>query len=181
MIDRPPHPGPRRSTSSQRKPKHDRTHSDAFATMALIVGSCGSRRCWPRRPGRPSRQDIFAADQVLWEVELGDHQYTVPRVEGDRIYIGVNDTNLDHPAARSTGGGILMCLDRATGQLDLAAADSALHARHDPPFHFDHWKCGICSRPAVDGNRLYVVGPRGDVLCVDRAGTGERKRRPVRR
>ena len=55
------------------------------------------------------------ADQVLWEVELGDHQYTIPRVEGDRIFIGVNDTNLDHPAARSTGGGILMCLDRATG------------------------------------------------------------------
>ncbi len=39
-----------------------------------------------------------------------------------------------------------------------------------PPFHFDHWKCGICSQPAVDSHRLFVVGPRGDVLCIDPAG-----------
>ena len=40
----------------------------------------------------------------------------------------------------------------------------------NPPFHFDQWTCGICSSPAVDGNRLYVVAPRGDVLCLDREG-----------
>ena len=52
----------------------------------------------------------------MWELELGDHQYTVPRVDNDRLYIGVNDSGLDHPAAKSTGGGILMCLDLPTGR-----------------------------------------------------------------
>ncbi|MFA7006932.1 MAG: PQQ-binding-like beta-propeller repeat protein, partial [Verrucomicrobiia bacterium] len=37
-----------------------------------------------------------------------------------------------------------------------------------PPFHFDQWRCGICSRPVVDGEWVFVVGNRGEVLCVDR-------------
>ncbi|MHB0959550.1 MAG: PQQ-binding-like beta-propeller repeat protein [Pirellulaceae bacterium] len=137
---------------------------------ALIVGTWVSGAL-PAAPPRSSlAPGIFDAEQVLWEVELGDHQYTVPRVEGDQIFIGVNDTNLDHPAARSTGGGILMCLDRHNGTRLWQLPIPRYMPGTTPPFHFDHWKCGICSRPAVEDNRLFVVGSRGDVLCIDRDG-----------
>ncbi len=113
---------------------------------------------------------VFAAEQLIWEIELGDHQYTVPRVDHDQLFIGVNDQSLEHAAAKSTGGGILMCLDPQTGrriwQLPIPRYMDGTKA----PFHFNHWKCGVCSRPAVDGDRLYIVGPRGDVLCLDRHG-----------
>ena len=115
-------------------------------------------------------QDVFAKSAVLWKIQLGDHQYTVPRVDRDRLLIGVNDTNIDHPAAKSTGGGILMCLDRASGQRIWQLPIPRYMPGIEPPFHFDQWTCGICSSPAVDGNRLYVVSPRGDVLCIDREG-----------
>lgn len=115
-------------------------------------------------------EDVFAGSEVLWKLSLGDHQYTVPRVDGDRIFIGVNDTNIQHPAVSSTGGGILMCLDRAHGtplwQLPIPRYMPGIQ----PPYHFDQWTCGICSSPAVDGDRLYVVSPRGDILCLDREG-----------
>ena len=66
-----------------------------------------------------------------------------------------------------------ICLDRATGQRIWQLPIPRYMAGTIPPFHFDHWKCGICSRPAIDGPYLYVVGPRGDVLCVDRAGQAD--------
>jgi hypothetical protein len=115
-------------------------------------------------------QDVFASRELLWTTKLGDHQYTIPRVDADRIFIGVNDANIDHPAVKSTGGGILMCLDRASGAPIWQLPIPRYMNGTNPPFHFDHWTCGICSRPAIDGNRLFVVGPRGDVLCIDRDG-----------
>lgn len=113
---------------------------------------------------------IFKAEQLLWEIELGSHQYTVPRVDGERLYIGVNDTRLEHPVLRNTGGGIMMCLERATGKMIWQLPIPRLMEGNIPPFHFNHWKCGVCSRPAIDGERLYIVGPRGDVLCLDKNG-----------
>lgn len=116
---------------------------------------------------------VFSADQLAWDLELGLHQYTVPRVDEGMLFIGVDDSGLEHPAVRSTGGGILMCLDRETGKRIWQLPIPRYMRGTKPPFHFNHWKCGVCSQPALDGQRLYVVGPRGDVLCVDRGGQAD--------
>ncbi len=118
-------------------------------------------------------QDVFANGEVLWQIPLGDHQYTVPRVDGDRLLVGTNDTHIDHPAVQSTGGGILMCLERASGRMIWQLPIPRYMPGVIPPYHFDQWSCGICSSPAVDGKRLYVVSPRGEVLCVDRDGQAD--------
>ncbi len=117
--------------------------------------------------------DIFQQEQLLWELELGSHQYTVPRVDGERLYVGVNDTRLDHPVLRNTGGGILMCLERATGDTIWQMPIPRFFEGNTPPMHFNHWKCGVCSSPAIDGDRLYTVGLRGDVLCLDKNGQAD--------
>jgi outer membrane protein assembly factor BamB len=121
-------------------------------------------------PGRSALPDAFRAEQLLWEIELGSHQYTIPRVDRGRVFVGINDLQLQHPAVASSGGGILLCLDEATGERIWQLPIPRYLAGATPPYHFNHWKCGVCSRPAIDGNRLYIVGPRGDVLCLDRAG-----------
>jgi outer membrane protein assembly factor BamB len=124
-------------------------------------------------PGQSALPEPFTADQLLWELELGSHQYTVPRVEGGQVFLGVNDLEIDHPAVESTGGGILMCRDAATGTLIWQLPIPRYVAGNTPPSHFGHWKCGVCSQPAIDGDRLFLVGPRGDVLCVDRNGQAD--------
>ncbi|MHB8973235.1 MAG: hypothetical protein ACYC3X_26715 [Pirellulaceae bacterium] len=105
------------------------------AATTWIVCSWGCGELLGASPRSSVAPGIFSADQVLWEVELGDHQYTIPRVAGDRLYVGVNDTNLDHPAARSTGGGILMCLDRATGSRIWQLPIPRYMPGTTPPFH----------------------------------------------
>ena len=117
--------------------------------------------------------DAFEAEDLLWEIRLGTHQYTVPRIDGGRIFIGINDMELKHPAAKRTGGGILMVLDQTTGKMIWQLPIPRYMKGTQAPYHFNHWKCGVCSTPALDDKRLYIVGPRGDVLCLDREGQGD--------
>jgi len=136
-----------------------------FCLVLIAAGSvCGAGS------GGSALPAVFAPEQLLWEIELGSHQYTVPQIDRGRMFLGINDRNLAHPAVKRSDGGILMCIDQATGamiwQLPIPRYMDGVKA----PYHFNKWKCGVCSRPAIEGDRLYIVGPRGDVLCVDREG-----------
>jgi outer membrane protein assembly factor BamB len=97
----------------------------------------------------------------------------VPRIDRGQVFIGVNDLAIDHPAIESSGGGILMCREATSGKLVWQLPIPRNVAGNTPPSHFGHWKCGVCSQPAIDGDRLFLVGPRGDVLCVDRNGQAD--------
>ena len=130
--------------------------------LACICLSCGISQ--GRLPA------AFDPNALQWEVRLGTHQYTVPRIDAGQIFIGVNDMGLKHPVLKKTGGGIMMCLDPANGDMVWQLPIPRYMAGAIAPFHFNHWKCGVCSMPALEGKRLYIVGPRGDVLCVDRYG-----------
>ena len=122
--------------------------------------------------GRDLPADLAQAE-VLWEKRLGTHQYTIPTVEGERLYIGVNDLGLEHPAVKRTKGGILMCLDRTTGDMIWQLPIPRLVEGNTPPFHFGQWQSGLCSSPVIDGKVLYIVSPRGEVLCVDQQGQAD--------
>ncbi len=122
----------------------------------------------------------FDPNALLWEIRLGTHQYTVPRVDAGQVFIGINDMGLQHPVLKKTGGGIMMCLDRTTGDMLWQLPIPRYMEGAIAPFHFNHWKCGVCSTPALEGKYLYIVGPRGDVLCLDRFGQADGNDGPFR-
>ncbi len=139
------------------------------ATTAVIIltiaGSIASAA-----PARSALPEVFQPEQLLWEIELGLHQYTVPQIDRGRMYLGINDRNIEHPVVKRTDGGILMCIEQATGEMIWQLPIPRFMDGVKPPYHFNKWRCGVCSRPAIEGDRLYIVGPRGDILCVDRNG-----------
>jgi len=106
----------------------------------------------------------------LWELTLGSHTYSIPTIDRGRIYIGSNDAGVRRTGYKPTGGGVLMCVDQATGRLIWQLPSPRYFAGVKPPYHFDQWNCGICSGPVVDGDRVYVIGSRGEILCLDREG-----------
>lgn len=108
--------------------------------------------------------------EVLWELRLGSHQYSIPTIDRGRIYIGANDDGMERPGYKPSKGGALLCVDQATGKLIWRLFSPRYLEGVKPPLHFDQWGCGICSGPVVDGERVYVVGNRGDILCLDREG-----------
>lgn len=104
----------------------------------------------------------------LWELKLGIHQYSIPRIDRGRIYLTADDSAVRQVGYQPTGGGVLMCVEQATGKLLWELPSPRYMEGVKPPFHFDQWKCGICSHPVVDGEQVFVVGNRGEVLCADR-------------
>ena len=111
--------------------------------------------------------------QTVWELKIGSHQYSIPTVDGGQIFIGTNDYAFEHPAAPNTDGGLLTCLDQGSGAIVWQLSMPRNMGGAVAPFHFGHWKCGLCSSPVIDDGRIYVVGSRGDVLCVDRNGQAD--------
>jgi outer membrane protein assembly factor BamB len=109
-------------------------------------------------------------EDLLWSIELGTHQYSVPIIKDGRIYLGLNDQGLEHETLKKTGGGIEMCIDQKTGDMLWQMVIPRYMEGTKAPFHFNQWRCGVCSMPAIEGKRMYIVGSRGDVLCLDREG-----------
>lgn len=107
------------------------------------------------------------------ELRLGTHQYSIPTVDRGRVYLGVNDHGVRREGYRPSGGGAVLCVDAATFEVVWQLPIPRNMEGVRPPYYFDQWRCGVCSGPVVAGERVYVVGNRGDVLCLDRKGQAD--------
>ena len=143
-----------------------RTPLSVVLVPLVLAGSLSSAREAPQS----ALPDAFRAEDLLWAIDLGAHQYTIPIVDDGQLFIGVNDANLKHSTLRRSGGGMLMRLEPKTGEMVWQMVIPRYEEGNIRPSHFNIWRCGVCSRPAIEGKRLYIVGPRGDVLCLDRNG-----------
>jgi outer membrane protein assembly factor BamB len=123
-------------------------------------------------PARNLPAEVTASN-LLWEVRLGTHQYSIPTIDRDKIILGINDMGVQRDGYQPSGGGAVVCLDLKTGKTDWTLPVPRVADGTTAPNYFDHWKCGICSGPVVYGDRIYLVGNRGDVLCLDRKGQSD--------
>jgi len=62
-----------------------------------------------------------------------------------------------------------MCLEEATGKLLWQLPIPRMKTK-DSNFNFDQLNLGVCSSPTVDGDRVYLVTNRCEVLCLDVQG-----------
>ncbi len=114
----------------------------------------------------PSRLDTEPA----WVYRMGTHQYAIPTVDGDKIFVGTNDGGCRREGYKSNGGSILSCLDKKSGEVVWTFQSPRNFVGNKHPYYFNKWRSGFISGPVVVGNRIYIVGSRGDVLCLDRDG-----------
>ena len=113
----------------------------------------------------PATWDVATGEGVLWSAELGTVTYGGPTVAGDLIVVGTNNERPRDPAV-SGDRGVLMAFDRRDGSFRWQIAHEKLEAgeANDWPLQ------GVCSTPSFDGERLYYVSNRGELLAVDLAG-----------
>jgi len=127
-------------------------------------------------PGKKGSQgqgiDPQTTRNVRWTARLGSQTYGNTTIAGGRVFIGTNDDDLGDPRYESTRGGLLKCFDELSGRLLWQ-----LVMPRRPPSHkgmlYDHLDLGVCSSPTVDGDRVYVVSSRGEVLCLDVHGMAD--------
>ena len=130
---------------------------------------------WGGTPGRnqvnpferriPTAWDPASGKNIKWKTGLGSRSYGNPVVAGGRIFVGTNNEGLKNP--KVTGDkGILMCLRESDG----AFLWQAIHDKL-PAGRVNDWpEEGICSSPCVEGNRVYYVSNRCELVCADVEG-----------
>lgn len=115
----------------------------------------------------PLEWDIRSGENVIWSVKLGSETYGNPVVANGKVYVGTNNgAGYLKRYPSSTDLGVLLCFDEATGDFLWQHSSEKLPTGrvHDWPDQ------GICSAPLIDGDRLWFVSSRGEVICLDTEG-----------
>lgn len=151
-----------------------RTQIAFLLTAALLrAGEPGSGD-WPMWGGTPDRNmtrnmtglpkswDMTKGTNVAWVAALGSQTYGNPTVAGGKIFVGTNNEGMRD---KTLGGdrGVLMAFDEKTGEFLWQHATEKLAAGrvNDWPFQ------GVASSPLIEGDRLYYVNNRAELLCLD--------------
>ncbi len=113
----------------------------------------------------PSTFDPEAGTNIKWKIPLGTEAHSSPVVSGGRVYIGTNNANPRDPKHQGDRG-VLMCLDEESGQLQW----QLIVPKRDEDPYFDWPRSGISSPATVEGDRVYIVTNRGEVVCLDAHG-----------
>jgi outer membrane protein assembly factor BamB len=116
--------------------------------------------------------DLKTARNVRWVARLGSETYSSPVVAGGKLFIGTNDFDLDDPRFQNSGGGQVLAMDVANGRLLWRLAVPKLESKQKSS-QFDEMGLGVCSTPTVEGNRVYLVTNRCEVLSLDVNGQAD--------
>lgn len=168
-----------------------RTLAGSLALSCLLIaGSAAPGADWPQWGGRPDKNMVSAetglpesfvpgekdpqgsgilmqtTQNVRWAARTGGMTCSTPAVAGGKVFLGTMRDDL----------GLLLCLDEATGK---PLWQWVAPVRDDVPQTIDGRRCefarfprqlGVCSSPAVDGDRLYFVSQRLEVICLTTRG-----------
>ena len=145
----------------------------------LLVASDPGSGDWPMWGGTPDRNmsspmpgipvswDLKTKKNVKWMAELGSQSYGNPVVAGGQVYVGTNNELVRNPKEPGDRG-VLMCFRESDGKFLWQHSNEKLAAGRalDWPFQ------GVCSSPLVEGDRLYYVTNRCELVCLDTKGDG---------
>ena len=103
--------------------------------------------------------DMKTTKNAKWVAKLGSQAYGNATVAGGRV-AGTNNESPRDPGKKGDRG-VVMCLDEKTGDL-LQLVIPKLGAGKVSDWEY----IGVCSSPAVYGDRAYVVTNRCEVVCL---------------
>src|SRR5271163_1617675 len=149
------------------------------AVVACLIASDPGIGDWPMWGGTADRNmissqhvltswDVKTGKNVKWVAQLGSQTYGNPVVAGGQVYAGTNNELVRDP---KEGGdrGVLMCFRESDGAFLWQHTNIKLASgrANDWPFQ------GVCSSPMVEGDNVYYVSNRCEVVCLAAHGDGK--------
>jgi outer membrane protein assembly factor BamB len=102
---------------------------------------------------------------IKWWVPLGSKAYGGPIISGGKIFVGTNNNKPRNKAIHGDKG-VVMCFRESDGKFLWQSVHDKL-----PAGRVNDWPDeGICSSPVVEGDRLWYVSNRCEVVCASTEG-----------
>ncbi|HUG91376.1 MAG TPA: PQQ-binding-like beta-propeller repeat protein [Planctomycetaceae bacterium] len=128
---------------------------------------------WPKRNNTPhgvnipTEWDVETGHNIKWKAALGSQTYGNPTVANGKVYVGTNNgAGWVKRFPPDVDLGCLVCFDEKTGKFLWQHSSRKL-----PQGRVVDWPLqGICCAPYIDGDRLWYVTSRGEVVCLDTEG-----------
>jgi outer membrane protein assembly factor BamB len=139
----------------------------------MFGGSPSRNMVNPHVKGLPTKWSVDEGDvqNVLWSADLGSKAYGGPVISGGKVFVGTNNQKPRDPKWRDKKGrpidlGVLMAFEEKGGKFLWQVVYPKLAAGR-----VNDWpKEGICSTPVIEGDKLYYVSNRCEVVCTDFSG-----------
>jgi outer membrane protein assembly factor BamB len=112
------------------------------------------------------------AKNIKWVAQLGSQSYGNPVVANGQVYVGTNNGAghlKRYPASIDLG--VMLCFDEKDGKFLWQHSNEKLPTGrvHDWPLQ------GVCAAPLIEGERVWYVTNRGEVVCLDAKGFYDNK------
>jgi outer membrane protein assembly factor BamB len=125
--------------------------------------------------GLPDTFDPQTGKNVKWSAAPGTECYSTPVVAGGKVLIGTNNNQPRDPRHEGDRG-VLMCFHEADGSF----AWQLVVPKLEGDIYLDWPKAGMCSPATVEGDRVYTVTNRDEVVCLDLDGMADGNDGPFR-
>ncbi len=135
------------------------------AAETAMWGFTPSRNLVSDEKNLPVKWDAKTGLNIKWTATLGSQTYAGPILIGGKVFVGTNNQGRRNP--KLTGDrGVIMAFRESDGEFLWQSTHTKL-----PAGRVNDWpQQGICSTPYVEGNRLYYISNRAEVVCVDTEG-----------
>jgi outer membrane protein assembly factor BamB len=113
----------------------------------------------------PTSWDIKTGKNIKWSQPVGSQSYAGPIIKDGIVLVGTNNEGRRNPKLDKDRG-VIMAFDEKTGEFLWQITHEKLPETklHDWPLQ------GICSTPAIEGDRFYYVSNRAQVVAADLKG-----------
>lgn len=109
--------------------------------------------------------DRNSSRNLKWVAKLGSQSYGNVTVAGGKVFVGTNNDSPRDPQHQGDRS-ILMCFSEKNGEFLWQLVIPKLAAGK-----VNDWEnLGLLSSPTVEGNRVYIVTTRCEVMCLDMNG-----------
>lgn len=113
----------------------------------------------------PTDWNVETGKNIKWSAELGSQSYGNPTVHKGKVFVGTNNEAARDPNITGDKGNI-MAFNEADGKFLWQAIFDKL-----PAGRVNDWPLqGICSTPWIEGDRMYFVNNRCEMICADTEG-----------
>jgi len=127
-----------------------------------MYGNTFSRNMISPETGLPASFDVKSGENVLWTEPVGSQSYAGPVIHDGVVYVGTNNEGERNPEIQGDKG-VVMAFDAEDGTFLWQIVHDKLPESklHDWPLQ------GVCSTPFVEGDRLWYVSNRAEVVAAD--------------